>query len=251
LLQKKYYFLLIFIIIASKLFPIDLIVGETLVYEIRVLGVKAGKQITYVKSLEKLSNTMTYHVYSKTSSTGWVRSIYVLDDIYDAWIDTNTLLPLKLKRDLTEGKWKYKSTIFLDQTNKFAKIYINTAKKPRIIKIKKNTIDILSMIYYFRNIDLKVNKKPKLFLYHYKKIKKFNPIIKKGPKYRNKWIKNKVKYYKSFEIKDKFITKVKIYILPEFNFIPVQVVIPVLKVGSWGTIDVSGTLKKYFIKKYK
>ena len=175
--MKKKNFFAILLIIFVKLFSINLIVGETLTYEIRVLGVKAGKQITYVKNLEKISNIMTYHVYSKTSSIGWVRSIYVLDDIYEAWINTNTFLPIKLTRNLTEGKWKYKSIIFLDQKSKVARIYKNNSKQAKVLKIKNNTVDILSMIYYFRNIELKAEKKYNLSFYHYKKLKKFNPVI--------------------------------------------------------------------------
>ncbi len=86
---------------------------------------------------------------STYSSYDW---FFKVRDFYESIVDTATMLPFQFIRNISEGKNKLNSKTIFDRKEKSATY--NTTK----ISISECTHDVLSMIYYARNIDYTQSK---------------------------------------------------------------------------------------------
>ncbi|WP_317896557.1 DUF3108 domain-containing protein [Aurantibacillus circumpalustris] len=99
------------------------------------------------------------HVYSFTGSGSTYPKydwFYKVRDVFEAQVDSESFRPIKFHADISEGSKKDKHTYIFDNAHKKAYTFINHGKKPvKIDTVKTNacTIDVLTAIYYARNID--------------------------------------------------------------------------------------------------
>ena len=124
--------------------------GEVLNYNVyySVIGlyINAGTA-SFEVNQEKLNNKPVYHIIGKGSSNSNYDWIFKVRDKYESYIDTNTLQPLKFTRDVDEGGYKINENVTF---NKDA----NTAISAKgVVKIPACIQDVISSIYYARNID--------------------------------------------------------------------------------------------------
>jgi hypothetical protein len=130
--------------------------GETVTYKLyynwNFVWVSAG-EVTF--NVKELDNTYHLSAYGETyKSYEW---FYKVRDRYDTYVDKETLLPKTSIRDILEGKYTlYDKTTFKQGTNK---AYSLRGKTRSTAELKSYPVDgcmhdILSMIYYTRNMDL-------------------------------------------------------------------------------------------------
>ena len=129
--------------------------GEKLTYKIYynwgVIWLAAGEVVFTVEESEK------YYIYKAIgksySSYSW---IFEVDDYFYSFVDKETLLPIRAKRDINEGGYIIHNDIQFDQKNKTAvsTIKINN-KKPKTVtkQFDSSMYDILSVIYSLRNTE--------------------------------------------------------------------------------------------------
>jgi hypothetical protein len=124
-------------------------------YNMGSIWVAAG-EASFTTKITQVNGKAAYHItgFGKTlKSYEW---FFKVRDTYQTFIDTQTLQPLKFIRDVKEGSYsKYEHATFDYATNK-----IITPKG--VLHLPKCTQDVLSAIYYARNIDytqLKVGDK--------------------------------------------------------------------------------------------
>ena len=177
-------------------------------------------------------------------------------DYYDTYIDKKSLLPKTSIRDVSEGKYKLYDEVIFDQKNKTAKSRRGKTRSSARVKeydVKECMHDILSIIYFTRNIDFE-NYSPgdefpvKIFM-----DKEVWPL---NVKYKGKQQKKKVKKKGKFDT-IKFSPQVvsgrvfkpgeemMVYVSDDKNRIPVLIESPV-SVGS-----VKAVLKSYKGLKYE
>jgi hypothetical protein len=82
-------------------------------------------------------------------------------DVFESYVDTATFRPLKFRADIWEGNKKDKHTYIFNNAAKRAYTIINRGHHPvevDTVKMASCTIDVLTAIYYARNIDYSVCK---------------------------------------------------------------------------------------------
>ena len=115
-------------------------------YAVAGIYVNAGTAV-FTSTLETMNGKPVYHVVGDGKTNSSYEWIYKVRDKYESYIDTATLQPLKFIRNVNEGGYKkYENVTF----NRAA----NTAvTNDGVYKVPDCVQDVLSAVYYARNID--------------------------------------------------------------------------------------------------
>lgn len=124
----------------------------TIYYALAGAHVNAGTT-TFSNKLEKFNGKTVYHMIGVGGSNTKYDWIYKVRDRYESYIDTATMQPLKFFRDVKEGSTKKVETVNFNHSNHTATNETGTYKVPPCVQ------DVLSTIYYARNIDFDKYKK--------------------------------------------------------------------------------------------
>lgn len=124
--------------------------GETLTfnvfYAVAGIYVNAGTA-TFNTALEQLNNKTVYHVTGVGTSNSSYDWIFKVRDKYESFIDTANLQPQKFIRNVNEGGYKkYENITFNQQAN-------TAVTSGGVFKVPPCVQDVLSTLYYARNID--------------------------------------------------------------------------------------------------
>lgn len=124
--------------------------GERIDYDIfySVIGlyVNAGTA-SFTTNIETLNNKPVYHVIGSGTSNTSYDWIFKVRDQYESYFDTATLQPYKFIRNVNEGGFKiYENVSFNQKTN-------TAITDKGVFKVPSCIQDVLSSIYYARNID--------------------------------------------------------------------------------------------------
>jgi hypothetical protein len=124
--------------------------NEVLVYNVfySVIGlyVNAGTA-TFTSQLEHLNNKPVYHIIGAGNSNSSYDWIFKVRDRYETYFDTTYLLPIKFIRNVDEGGYKKHEDVTFNRQNNTATTTSGVFKVPNCVQ------DVLSSIYYARNID--------------------------------------------------------------------------------------------------
>jgi hypothetical protein len=129
--------------------------GETIVYKLyynwNFVWLAAGEVTFRVKETK---DQYHFSVHGTTyKSYEW---FYKVNDRYDTYVDKKTLLPVLSIRDVQEGKYRLYDKVTFDQQGK--KAFSLRGKTKDVAQLTEYPIencmhDILSIIYYTRNVD--------------------------------------------------------------------------------------------------
>ena len=126
-------------------------IDYSIYYSVIGLFVNAGNA-SFTANLEKINNRKAYHVIGDGSSNAKYDWIFKVRDRYESFIDTTTLQPLKFIRNVNEGGYKtYENVTFNNQTS-------TAITTKGVFKIPSCVQDVLSSIYYARNINFNIYK---------------------------------------------------------------------------------------------
>jgi len=115
-------------------------------YSVVGIYINAGSG-NFTVTNERFNNRPVYHVVGTGSSNPSYDWIFKVRDRYESYIDTATMQPLKFIRDISEGGFKkYENITFNKQTN-------TAVTTNGVFKVPVCVQDVLSSIYYARNID--------------------------------------------------------------------------------------------------
>jgi hypothetical protein len=124
--------------------------GEKITYKIyyTLAGAFVGAgEATFHTVLEKLNGKAVYHITGEGSTYSFYDNFYKVKDRYETYIDTTSLQPYKFIRNVYEGGNKKYENVTFDKA-------INTAvTNDGVFKVPSCIQDVLSAIYYARNID--------------------------------------------------------------------------------------------------
>jgi hypothetical protein len=124
--------------------------GENITYNVfyNVAGiyVNAGTA-NFIVSLDKVNNVTCYHVVGEGRSNSSYDWIFKVRDKYETYFDTSNLQPVKFIRNVDEGGYKKNENVTFNQSTNTA---ITTAG---VFKVPNCVQDVLSSLYYARNID--------------------------------------------------------------------------------------------------
>lgn len=130
--------------------------GENITFKVyySVIGlyVDAG-DATFTVDRTRFNNKPVYHITGIGNSNPKYDWIFRVRDKYESYIDTGSLRPYKFIRNVDEGGYKKYENVTFDQDKNFAESTKGIFKVPSCVQ------DVLSSIYYARNINFN-NYKP-------------------------------------------------------------------------------------------
>ncbi len=124
--------------------------GESINYHVyyTLAGIYVlGGESNFSVNLERYNGKTVYHLVGDGKTTSFFDGFFKVRDKYESYIDTATLQPYKFVRNMLEGDFKKFETVTFNHTAKTATSQGGTFKVPECVQ------DVLSSIYYSRNID--------------------------------------------------------------------------------------------------
>jgi hypothetical protein len=121
-------------------------ISYTVYYSLAGAYVAAG-EASFTNHSEQLNGKTVYHVKGSGKSNAKYDWLYKVRDTYESYIDTSNMQPMKFVRDVSEGSHKKYESISFNRN-------VNTAiTDSGVYKVPPCIQDVLSTIYYARNID--------------------------------------------------------------------------------------------------
>jgi hypothetical protein len=124
--------------------------GETTTFKVyyTLAGAYIGAgEASFTVGLEKQNNKPVYHITGEGKTYSFYDNFFKVRDKYESFIDTTHLQPLKFIRNVYEGGYKkYENVTFNQQTN-------TAITADGVFKVPNCVQDVLSTIFYARNID--------------------------------------------------------------------------------------------------
>ena len=106
----------------------------------------AGEAI-FTTALERFNGKPVYHCVGEGKTFSFFDNFFKVRDRYETYIDTSTMSPIKFVRNVEEGNIKIYNNVTFNQTS-------NTAISTKgVFKISDCMQDVVSAMYYARNID--------------------------------------------------------------------------------------------------
>lgn len=104
-------------------------------------------EASFTATLERFNGRPVYHMVGEGKSYPFFDNFFRVRDRYESYVDTATLLPYKFIRNVDEGGYKIYNNVSFNQAN-------NTAVSTNgVFKISDCMQDVVSAMYYARNID--------------------------------------------------------------------------------------------------
>ena len=129
--------------------------GEKLIfrvyYNMGFVWINAGN-VNFNTNLEDLKGHKVYHITGDGKTAKSYELFYKVKDKYETYIDKETMLPLKFVRHVNEGGFKIEQEVTMNHSKGEA------ISNKKVYPIPKCTQDVLSAIYYARNIDYNKHK---------------------------------------------------------------------------------------------
>ncbi|MEQ1798918.1 MAG: DUF3108 domain-containing protein [Lacibacter sp.] len=124
--------------------------GESINYHVyyTLAGIYVyGGEANFNVNLERYNGKPVYHIVGDGKTTSFFDGFFKVRDRYESYIDTASLQPYKFIRNIVEGDFKKFETVTFNHTSNTATSQGGTFKVPDCVQ------DVLSSIYYARNID--------------------------------------------------------------------------------------------------
>ncbi len=123
--------------------------GEKVSYLIHYGAINGG-----VATLDIVSDTSTgrelWHAKLDARTTGMADALFRVKDIYEAYIDPETELPVKSIRNISEGRYKRYNVVLFDHVSRQDSAIL-TSDLTGVHITPQGIHDILSCFYWFRN----------------------------------------------------------------------------------------------------
>jgi hypothetical protein len=216
--------------IRNTSFQASEIITFRVMYSLAGANIGAG-EVVFSTTQEMLNNKPVYHIIGDGKTYPFYDKVFKVRDKYETFIDTATLQPYKFIRNVYEGGYKkYENVIFNKNTNA-------AITNDGVFKVPSCVQDVLSSIYYARNIDFnKYNPGDKIPFSVFLDNELFQIYIRYIGK---ETIKTKYGKFKTIKFKPLLIKgtlfeggeKMNVWVSDDANHIPVRIESPIT-VGS-------------------
>ena len=125
-------------------------VGEKIGYRLTAGGLFIGNQTTMLESVDLLDGREVYVLRGYTESSRFMNMFYRVDDKWLVFLDRDELVPLRLEKDMWEGKRQAYLVYHIDQQGRRV-IFENRTAGSRKEKEAENLVfDLFTLAYYYR-----------------------------------------------------------------------------------------------------
>ena len=117
------------------------------------MGVYIGAgEASFTTSLERFNGRTVFHCVGEGTNYSFFDRFFKVKDRYESYIDTATMLPIKFVRDVNEGGHKIYNNVTFNQGS------FTIVSNNGIYKTNKCVQDVVSSMYYARNINYDIYK---------------------------------------------------------------------------------------------
>jgi len=243
---KKYLLVLILLVFttniqAYKRIPKPFKIGEYMEFEIKLFNITVGILKVWVKGIVEINKKKCYHIYADIQTVPWVSKIYHLHDRVNAYLEKDTLYPIRIRTKIKEGSWT--NTVKIDIDRKKKELHYRDKRKDKILKYKGEVLGLVSLIYYARTMQPKKGEKIRFTLSNGDKIEYVDAIVKSL---------NDVQYAPKMKRKFKAILyeqiggrNVALWISTDKYRIPVRMISVRLKLAGYGITNIEAWITKF------
>lgn len=132
-------------------------VGEYSAFDIFFGSIIVGHAELEIVEEKFIDSISTFHIVGKGKTAYFFDWFFKVRDVYETFLDTSTLLPIKFIRDINEGPYSKKQNYFFHHSDSIVK-HNDTA-----YKIPFNSQDMLSALFYARTFNKEEVKKTNSF----------------------------------------------------------------------------------------
>jgi hypothetical protein len=115
-------------------------------YNMGFVWINAGN-VHFTTNLEELNGKKVYHITGAGKTAKSYEWVYKVRDKYETFIEKETMLPVKFLRNVNEGGFKIRQDVTMNHNKHLA------TSNEKAYTIPKCTQDVLSAIFFARNID--------------------------------------------------------------------------------------------------
>lgn len=151
---------LIFLFIPFLAFPqkeIPYQVGEYSAFDVSFGAIIVGHAELEIVEEKLIDSISIFHIVGKGKTAYFFDWFFKVRDVYETFLDTSKLLPIKFIRDINEGPYSKKQNYFFHHSDSIVK-HNDTA-----YKIPFNSQDMLSALFYARTFNKEEVKKTSSF----------------------------------------------------------------------------------------
>ena len=145
---KRIFLVFFFIPIAvcsQTTLPFD--VGEHSSFNVSFGGIKVGTAELHIKKQIKIGNASAFHIVGKGRTAPFFDLFFKVRDVYETYLDTSKIRPLKFVRDINEGGFK-KQQMYSFSHKEGLVFWEDTSHL-----IYSNSQDMLSALFYARTFN--------------------------------------------------------------------------------------------------
>lgn len=185
----------------------------------------------FTTSLTDINNRKAYHIKGVGRTASSFEWFYKVRDVYESFVDRESMLPLKFLRHVSEGDTKIENEVVFNREKG------QVVSDNKVYPVNSCTQDVLSAMYFARNVNYNAYKPgDKISFSMFLDNQVYNLYIKYLGKER---ITTKAGTYNAIKIKPLLITgtifkdgdKMTIWLSDDANHLPVRVESPIL-IGS-------------------
>ena len=122
-------------------------VGEYSEYNISFNSLKVGSAQLEILEHTQIKNKGAFHIAGKGKTTFFFDLFFKVRDVYETYLDTSRVLPIKFLRDIYEGGYTKKQRYRFKHSEE--KVFYEKTQQD----IYKNTQDMLSALYFARTFN--------------------------------------------------------------------------------------------------
>ncbi len=126
-----------------------ILVGEIFSYKVKWGGIPVASSELIVLETTEVQNQLTYHVINRVWTEGVVAVFFKVESTVESFIDVNNLFSWRYIKNIREGRYRDNLVVDFDQINHIAK------RQDTTFVIPENVQDPLSILWYFRKLDIK------------------------------------------------------------------------------------------------
>ncbi len=127
--------------------------GEELIFKLHY-GFINGGYASFKLQNKIFEDKTVFHARAYGVTSGLTKTLFPVEDIYESYFDPITGLPYKAIRDISEGGYKYYNEVFFHHSDTSV-----TSQKSGKHKVPIGTLDMVSSLYYLRNLNIDTLKK--------------------------------------------------------------------------------------------
>jgi len=119
--------------------------GESLQYLVHFGFIDGGYAMLKLTAFD-MNGGKYFHAIASGYSTGITDKLFKVRDVYETYVDMETMLPVKAVRNIQEDTYKYYDEVLFNRKENAV-----ISKRKGKVSVPERTMDILSAVYYARN----------------------------------------------------------------------------------------------------